>query len=101
MSYTKGKLEKCAEVAGLLQINEKTVLCVFPNSCQTVEDIKKREANTERALLCWNCHDGLVAACEKAQIYLDKLKEMERLHADGIMVLGKLEAVLAEAKGKK
>jgi len=69
--HTKGELKRCSP-PGLLQINGKTVLCVFPNSCQTIEDIKKREANIERTLLCWNRHDELVKACRRACFLLDQ-----------------------------
>lgn len=84
--YTKGKLEKCSSL-GLLQISGKTVLCVSP-LCQIVENIEKREADTERAMLCWNeydelkakekSHDELVAACEAAEKWLKENTEASR-----------------------
>jgi hypothetical protein len=65
MSYTKGKLKECDGFAGLLQIDSKTILCVFPNDCQTSKDIKTRKANAKRAMQCWNNFDNLLEALKR------------------------------------
>ena len=60
-----------------------------------VAQVRKYKANAERLALCWNTHDGLVAASEAALFHLD-----HQVSFEGSAVVRDLIAALAAAKGE-
>ncbi|KKL88948.1 hypothetical protein LCGC14_1919590 [marine sediment metagenome] len=69
----------------------------FPCYITQIRQLREREESEANARLIAAAPD-LYKACEKNRMYLAKLKDMGRLHADGIMALEKTNAALAEAE---
>jgi len=93
MSHTKGELTwRKEEHDNVVEAGGKYFAeIVFP----LVKDRSKREDNMNRFCKCWNCHDGLVAAC-KGLLKIAKIAMPDTYYASDSRVR-KAKAALAKA----
>jgi len=70
--FTKGELKESKDSPGLLQIDEKTLFCVFPIGCNTTEEIIQKRANTLELLYRWKSQPDLYAACKEIDHFFNE-----------------------------
>lgn len=60
--HTPGELTRVGVAGRLLCIGDETIAIM--NSHSSRREPKLYEANADRFILTWNCHDDLIAACK-------------------------------------
>jgi hypothetical protein len=63
-----------------------------------VADCYGNEEDARQFVRAWNNYYALLEGCKKANHYLSKLSTIGKLHADGIMYMGKLQQAIVAAE---